>query len=100
LPQKARDVEAALKSKGFQDSKKKGRDHTYYFFHYNGKKTNIFTKISHGESEIHDKNCSSMAKQIKLDNTQFKNFVNCPLTEQDYLKILVDSKHLEKPSSS
>jgi hypothetical protein len=90
-------VAGALKSKGFQDSKK--RDHTYYFFHHHGKKTNIFTKISHAESEINDKNCSSMAKQIKLNNPQFRDFVNCPLRPDQYLKILVDSKHLREPDS-
>ena len=94
MPQKARDVAAALQTKGFRESANKRRDHHYYFFHYHGKKTNIFTKISHGESEIHDRNCSFMAKQMKLNNAQFKDFVDCPLTPEKYLKILVDSKHL------
>jgi hypothetical protein len=94
LPQKARDVDAVLKSKGFQEKPKK--DHVYYFFYYKGKKTNIFTKISHGEHEIHDKNCSSMAKQMKLNNAQFRDFVDCVLTGAAYLKFLLDSKHLNE----
>ena len=98
MPQRARDVEGALKAKGFQEKDK--RDHVYYFFYYKGKKTNIFTKISHGENEIHDKNCSSMARQIKLNSAQFKDFVACPLTPELYLKLLLDSKHIEEKSSS
>jgi hypothetical protein len=94
LPQKARDVHAVLKSKGFQD--KNTQDHVYYFFYYKGKKTNIFTKISHGEREIHDKNCASMAKQMKLNNSQFREFVDCALTAAAYLKFLLDSKHLKE----
>jgi hypothetical protein len=96
LPLKARDVAGALTLKGF---KKSDRDHHFYYLWYKGKKTAIRTKISHGESEIHDKNCASMARQIKLNSAQFRDFVECPLTEQLYLKILVDSKCLEAPPS-
>jgi hypothetical protein len=94
VPQRARDVESALRLKGFQEAPK--RDHKYFFFYHNGKKSNICTKISHGEAEIHDKNCSSMAKQIKLNNAQFREFVDCPLTSEGYLKILVDAKHIQQ----
>jgi len=98
VPQRARDVDGALKTKGFKEKPK--RDHIYYFFYYKGKKTHIFTKISHGENEIHDKNCSSMARQIKLNNAQFRDFVSCPLTPEQYLKFLLDSEYLkEQPSS-
>jgi hypothetical protein len=94
VPKKARDVEAALKQKGFEPGEKKRRDHLFFFFYYNGKKSNIFTKMSHGESEIHHKNCAFMAKNIKLSNPQFNEFVDCNLTGEAYLKFLVDSKHL------
>jgi len=93
VPQKARAVEAALKSKGFRDAPK--RDHTYYFLHYKGKKTNIFTKISHGAKEIGDPNCSLMAKQMRLTNPQFKDFVECPLGPEDYVKLLIAAKQIE-----
>jgi hypothetical protein len=98
VPQRARDVDGALKLKGFKETDK--RDHVYYFFYYKGKKTNIFTKISHGENEIHDKNCSSMARQIRLNSAQFREFVACGLKTEMYLQLLLDSKHIEdKPSS-
>ncbi len=92
MPLKVRDVESALKRKGFVESSQ--RDHKYFFFHINGKKSNIYTKISHGETEIHEKNCSSMAKQIKLSNPDFRKFVECPLTKEQYLDKLIEAKHV------
>jgi len=93
LPQKARDVQKALKAKGFQESTK--RDHIYYFLFHNGKKTNIFTKVSHSSSEIDDRNCSSMARQIRLSNPQFRDFVDCALTYDIYVKTLVQALELD-----
>ena len=97
MPLKARDVKKSLKFKGFEEH---SRDHFYYFFIYNGKKSQINTKISHGETEIDDRNCSSMAKQIKLTNQQFKNFVECSLTEEAYLAVLIQAGHIvpQKPA--
>jgi len=103
VPQKAREVKAALLKKGFKPEqskpgqKKKNRDHEYFFFYLQDKKTNIFTKISHGETEIHDQNCSHMARQIRLNNSQFKDFVDCPLDGPGYLRILVQGRHVEQP---
>jgi len=94
LPQKVRDVKRALTTKGFQEEEE--RDHRYYFYFHEGKKSGIFTKISHGESEIHDKNCSKMAKQIKLSGPQFGKFVDCELEKDEYLKHLIDGKHIEE----
>jgi hypothetical protein len=95
LPQQARDVKAALLKKGFKDADKPKPDHDFYVFWHNGKKTNIITKISHGEREIHDPNCSNMAKQIKLTTPQFREFVACPLELKDYLQILIQSRHIQ-----
>jgi hypothetical protein len=92
VPLKVRAVSQALKSKGFaQDDR---RDHVYYFFFHNGKKTQIYTKISHGQSEITDPLCSAMARQIKLTSSQFRDFVDCPLSLDNYLEVLVKSKYL------
>lgn len=99
LPQKAQAVKDSLEKKGFQKSTKKGRDHEFFFFYHNGKKTNIFTKISYGEREIHDHNCSNMARQIKLSNPQFKEFVDCPLELKDYVQLLIQGKHILQSAS-
>jgi hypothetical protein len=96
VPLKARDVKKSLKAKGFGEE---NRDHFYYFFVYNGKKSPIHTKISHGETDIDDRNCASMARQIKLTNPQFKNFVDCCLTKEAYLEVLIQTGHIvpQKP---
>jgi hypothetical protein len=91
VPQKARDVKQVLQAKGFQEEK---RDHWYYVFIYNNKLSHIKTKISHGEVDISDPNCSNMAKQIKLSNPQFRDFVDCRLTKDKYLAHLIEAKHI------
>ena len=98
MPQKVSDVKSALLTKGFQKADKKKPDHDYYFFFNGGKKTNIFTKISHGEREIHDQNCSNMAKQMRLTNPQFRNFVDCPLGVNEYVQLLIQGKHIAPPT--
>lgn len=98
MPLKTRDVKKALSSKGFQE--KKERDHFYYFFYYKGKKTSIFTKISHGQGEIGDNICSQMAKQTKLTNGQFRRFVDCRLTEGAYIDTLIRGEVLEPQPES
>lgn len=96
MPLKVRDVDSALRKKGFQESGKKNPDHTYYILFYNGKRTGIFTKISHGEKELRDGLCSLMARQIKLTRRQFDEFVDCPLTYDLYVRILVQASELDE----
>lgn len=94
MPLKARDVEGALTSKGFKPAE---RDHTFYFFYQGGKKTPIRTKISHGEREISDTNCSLMARQMHLSGPQFRDFVDCTIKEPEYLALMIQGGHL-RPS--
>ena len=98
MPQKARDVKRALTQKGFAESKK--RDHHVYFLVHGGRKTNIATKISHGHSEIHDGLCSAMAREMRLRNRDFNNFVDCSLTFEKYIEILVANNQLDPPEDS
>jgi hypothetical protein len=93
LGQKARSVRAALVAKGFREV---SRHHYFYFFHYRGKKSHIHTKISHGATDISQSLCGLMAKQIKLTNPQFQQFVDCPLTEEMYADILVRGQHITR----
>jgi hypothetical protein len=93
LPQKARDVKKALTRKGFEESK--GRDHHVYFLIYNGRKTNIATKISHNCSDINDSLCSIMARQMRLRNLDFNRFVDCSLKLERYIEMLVANAQLD-----
>lgn len=98
MPLKTRDVKKALSSKGFKE--KKERDHFYYFFYYKGKKTSVFTKISHAQREIGDNICSQMAKQTRLTNGQFRKFVDCHLTETAYIDTLIRGKVLDSQTQT
>ncbi len=88
---KARDVRRALLDKGFKESK---RDHRFYFFYHDGRKSSIFTKISRGATDIDDRLCSAMARQTRLTTTQFRNLVGCPLSNEEYVALLIGANYL------
>ena len=89
---KAKDVGSTLCEKGFRVDNK--RDHRYYFFYHDEKRSSIQTKISHNADEIDDYLCSAMSKQIRLTRPQFKALIECPLTAEEYLKMMIEAKHL------
>lgn len=82
---KVKKLRQALERKGFRLSE---RNHHYYYFYHEGKKTRVKTKISHGNDSISDPLIHSMRNQMKLNKNQFFNFVECPLTEAEYIEIL------------
>ena len=82
---KTRDVLNGLGKKGFRLSE---GNHKYLIFYFNGKKSPIRTKISHGGKEIDDSLINLMSMQLKLEKTKFVDFIKCPLTQDDYLKEL------------
>lgn len=84
---KEKDVIKSLKKKGFVKTKK-GK-HKFFNFKYNNKITSINTHFSNNGQEIDDGLISLMAKQVYLTNSQFKDLVNCPLSEADYIEILI-----------
>lgn len=94
MPLKRSKVEAALKKKGFKEYP--DADHKYFYFEYKDKITSIFTKTSHGTKykTIGDPLVSLMAKQLRISNSDFKEFVKCTLSSQDYKKKLIDTKYI------
>jgi hypothetical protein len=95
MPRDAKGVAANLTRKGFTPG---DGDHTFYRLFVDGKNTGIHTKISHGEKEIHDGLISQMAKQTKLVKKEFLDLVDCPLSLEQYLKLLRERDHLPKPT--
>jgi hypothetical protein len=79
---KTRKILHSLQSKGFSTDE---RDHTHLILYIQNKKTNIWTKVSHGAREIDDHLIGCMARQVKLRKPQFLDLVNCPLTAEGYL---------------
>ena len=82
MPRSRKDVESALKSKGFQQNE--GDHHFFIYFTKKGKKTLAKTKTSHGMREIADDLLSQMAKQCKLTKSQFLDLVDCPMNRDKF----------------
>ena len=94
MPKKAREVSGALLRKGFREV---GGDHKRYVFYYNNQKTAINTKISHGETELHDGLLSAMARQMRLKRSDFDKFVECTLSEEEYTAKMLETNQLNAP---
>lgn len=86
---KTRDVKGSLLRKGFIED---NNDHKFYHLYVNDKKTAIRTKISHGEIEIDSYILKQMAKQVRLTNELFEDLINCPLSYDNYITILIDNQ--------
>jgi predicted RNA binding protein YcfA (HicA-like mRNA interferase family) len=85
MPRSVRDVMAGLERKGFV--RRNSKD-SYFHLWVAGKKTPIYTKMSHGEREIHDGLLAAMARQVRLSTHQFGQLIDCPLTVEQYIRQL------------
>lgn len=95
-PRKRDDVVAALTKKGFIQS---NNDHMKFsYVNSAGKKTQVWTKISHGSShkDITVPNLSRMASQCKLSNSDFERLLDCPLSRENYEDMLVSQGQISE----
>ena len=82
---KTETLQKALLKKGFE----KGiTHHEMYWLCVEGKRTEIKTRISHGRKEYGDNLLGLMAREIKLRRSQFDDFIECPLSADEYLELL------------
>ncbi len=90
-----REVESALKKKGFVI--KEGDHHFFVYYSKSGEKTSVWTKTSHGSAykTLSDKLVGLMAKQCKLTSPQFARLVECPLSRDQYEEILITSESIK-----
>jgi len=86
---KTRKIEASLTRKGFH--LKRGRSkHLKYTLYDDGKKTSVFTFISHGLSEYNDNLLDKVRKQLYLDSSrELDDLIECPMSEEDLKSLLV-----------
>jgi len=90
---KVKDISSALKKKGFVENP--SRDHIRYTLFNNGKKTGVYTFISHGLSEYGDSLISLVKKQLHLQSkVELQDFINCPMTKEEYLNLLIERGHV------
>lgn len=90
-----RSLIASLEKKGFSVS---AGDHNFFTYRtLEGQKTSVWTKTSHGSSHktLGDQLVSAMAKQCGLNNGQFARFVECPLSREEYERILVETGRIK-----
>lgn len=91
---KVKDISSALKKKGFSENRKK--HHIYYIFYDGGKKTEVYTFISHGESEYGDGLLSKVKRQLCLESkTEFNDFIECPMTKEQYRDLLLERGYIK-----
>ena len=84
-----------LKKKGFIDSINKSVDHKYLEFFHNDKFV-LHTKISHGNKDIGNYLIKQMSFQCgELSKSELIDLANCPLTKEEYIKILEQKGLLE-----
>jgi hypothetical protein len=90
MPIERKKIESSLLKKGFTKDKK-GTHHRYFYHEYQGLRTDIFTFTSHGSKYKTYSNSllKKMKRQLHLDNiNQLEDLINCPLSGNDYNKIL------------
>jgi len=89
---KGRKAHHSFLKKGFKDER--DRNHIFYYFYYNGKKTLLFTKMSHNPGDLEDWHISKMADQLKLKKNEFVELVNCTLKEDDLISTYLTLKKI------
>jgi len=89
---KTREVDRALVNKlGFE----KTETHHHVYRLWLGGKLVARTYISHGGRELSRYHVSQMAKQMRLRTAEFVDAVKCPLTREDYHRLLRERLKLE-----
>lgn len=71
--------------------------HKMLWFHVDGKKTAIRTRISHGGKDYTDPLLSEMSKQVKLPRKKFADLIECPMSLEDYVGHLRETGVLGSP---
>ena len=88
-----REVEAALQKKGFREVE--GDHHWFLYWTSDGLKTTIRTKTSHGATkDLGDGLLAQMARQLRISKSEFLQLVDCPMTREQYERVLQRAGHI------
>ena len=82
-----RKIRSALLAKGFQEA---STHHFEYRLMVAGRKSPIFTRLSHGAREYDDRLLGLVAKEMRLRRRELDAFIECPLSYEAYLQLLVE----------
>lgn len=88
MPIEREKIRKALVGKGFKE--KSGTRHDNYYLYVGGKKSRIFTHLSHGSGykDYTDELVSKVCHQVGLAKKEFLEFIDCPLTHQKHIALL------------
>lgn len=87
-PRKTRELYNTLLKKGFYEDANRS-SHKFLILMVDGKKVNVKTFLSHGNKEYSSSLMSKIKNQLKFETPdQAEDFFDCPMSEEDYIKIL------------
>ena len=92
-----RKVKNGLKRKGFEIAPNRNGRHIIFIYHNTaGKKTDIFTMVSHGKSghDIQKGIISTMARQCNLTRADFLDLINCTMSQEEYENLMCEENRL------
>lgn len=92
---KTADMGEALLSKGFR---KDNSHHEMFWLYAADKKTSVRTRLSHGQKEYGASLLAKMSRQLKLSRADFERFMDCPLSGQGYLELLIAAGEVVLPT--
>jgi hypothetical protein len=95
MPEKRDNIDAALKSKGFEKSN--DSDHYRYNLVFDDKITQIGTKMSRGSKHktIGDNLLIQMYKQLRMNNVaELKRYIICKYSYKDYVTSLKERNQI------
>lgn len=85
---KTRKIVASLTKKGFSPKRGKSK-HIKYALFVEGKKTSVYTWISHGSDEYEDKILNAMRKELRLEtNKELDDLIECPMSAEVLISLL------------
>jgi hypothetical protein len=90
---KTRDIAAALLKKGFEE---RSTHHKIFYLRINGKISGVHTFLSHGVKEYNADLLTKMRAQLHLSGKELDDLIHCPLSGEDYVKLLIERVISEK----
>ncbi|MDP3395495.1 MAG: hypothetical protein Q8S57_02330 [Methanoregula sp.] len=90
---KTRDIAAALLKKGFEERSSR---HKIFYLCIDGKISGVHTFLSHGIKEYNVDLLAKMRIQLHLSGKELDDLIRCPLSGEDYAKLLIERGVFEK----
>ncbi|MEK7406395.1 MAG: hypothetical protein AAB225_14940 [Acidobacteriota bacterium] len=64
--------------------------HTMFWLVAGGRRRAIRTRLSHGQRKVDDWLLSEMAKQVRLSKQELLSLIDCEMTGEEYLRLMID----------